>query len=165
MSGPMNEGAYRSVELPPRPGATPSMTRDAVDELEHHIHCQCSCSLDVYTCRTTDFTCPVSPAMHQDVVRLVANGYSGNEIITAFRSAYGDRVLMVPAKEGFNWAGYVMPFVAIAAACIVVGVLIRRWSERSAAVAAGARASGIAPAHATADELAQIDAAVRDERI
>ena len=31
------------------------------DELEHQIHCQCGCNLDVYTCRTTDFSCEVSP--------------------------------------------------------------------------------------------------------
>jgi len=162
MSGPMNEGAYRSVELPPRSGAVPSMTRDAADELEHHIHCQCGCTLDVYTCRTTDFTCPVSPAMHQDVVRLVDNGYSGGEIVAAFRASYGDRVLMAPAKEGFNWAGYVTPFVAIAAACVVVGVLIRRWSARSAL--ASAAAPTITASQGTADELARIDAAIRDER-
>ena len=48
------------------------------------IHCQCGCTLDVYTCRTTDFSCQVSPAMHRDVMALVEGGYGAQEIIDAF---------------------------------------------------------------------------------
>src|SRR4051794_6291308 len=60
----MNQGAARTVTRPPKPGARPSMNADERDALEHQIRCQCGCTLDVYTCRTTDFSCQVSPAMH-----------------------------------------------------------------------------------------------------
>ena len=128
----MNDNAYRSVVRPPKPGAGPSMSAAARDELEHHLHCQCGCTLDVYTCRTTDFTCPISPAMHQDVMHLVEGGYTGTEILGAFRAAYGERVLMAPVREGFNWAAYITPFVAIGTGAAVVTLLTQRWRQATA---------------------------------
>ncbi len=170
MSGPMSESAYRPVQRPAKPGAQASMTAADRDALEHQIHCQCGCTLDVYTCRTTDFTCPVSPAMHADVMQLVAGGYTGPEIIAAFRAAYGERVLMAPTREGFNWAAYVTPFVALGAGAGLVAVLIQRW-KRAADLAAQPIASATAGGHAahahvdaTPEELARLDAAVRDDR-
>ena len=38
--------------------------------IEEKLRCTCGCNLSVYTCRTTDFTCDTSPAMHQQVVQL-----------------------------------------------------------------------------------------------
>lgn len=159
----MNQLASRPVRLPPKPGARPSMTAAQRDELEHHIKCQCGCTLDVYTCRTTDFSCQVSPAMHRDVMALVAGGYSAPEIIKAFTDVYGEQVLMQPTKEGFNLVGYVAPFVALGGGAAVVFALIRRWGSRAAPAAA--RPLGTAPGvDASADELARLDAAVRDDR-
>src|SRR2546426_1069442 len=34
----------------------------AIQAIEKRLHCTCGCGLDVYTCRTTDFTCTPSPA-------------------------------------------------------------------------------------------------------
>ena len=157
---PMNDGAYRSVRLPPKAGASPSMSADERDALEHQIRCQCGCVLDVYTCRTTDFSCALSPAMHRDVMALVEGGHSADEIIAAFRGAYGERVLMAPVKEGFNWAGYVTPFAAIGAGGAVVAALIRKWGRTAAERAAPAAVRPL-QVEASADELARIEAAVR----
>ncbi len=164
MSGPMNESAYRPVVLPPKPGAKPSMSDGQRDALEHQLHCQCGCTLDVFTCRTTDFTCPVSPPMHHDIVNLVLGGYTAAEILDAFRKTYGERVLMSPVREGFNWAGYVAPFVALGGATVAVAALIRRWRGVTAGVTGDAAASlpADAPA-ATPDEMARLDAAIRDD--
>jgi cytochrome c-type biogenesis protein CcmH len=164
MSGPMSESAYRPVVLPPKPGAKPSMSDGQRDALEHQLHCQCGCTLDVFTCRTTDFTCPVSPPMHSDIVNLVLGGYTAAEILGAFRKTYGERVLMSPVREGFNWAGYVAPFVALGGATIAVAALIRRWRDIPAGTA-GSPAPSLstdAPA-ATPDEMARLEAAIRDD--
>jgi cytochrome c-type biogenesis protein CcmH len=165
MSGPMNDAAYHPVVRPPKSGAGPSMSAAARDELEHHLHCQCGCTLDVYTCRTTDFTCPISPAMHQDVMHLVEGGYTRPEIIGAFRATYGERVLMAPVREGFNWAGYITPFVAIGGGAAVVTVLAQRWRQATAQrsndkPAAPAPMPGVA---ATPEEMARLEAAIRDD--
>ncbi|HVX40407.1 MAG TPA: cytochrome c-type biogenesis protein CcmH [Gemmatimonadaceae bacterium] len=157
----MNQMAAKSVTLPPKPGAAPSMTADERDALEHKIRCQCGCTLDVYTCRTTDFSCQVSPAMHRDVMALVEGGHSAQEIIDAFVGAYGERALMAPTKSGFNLVAWFTPGIALVLGGIGVAFLLRRWRERPAP-AATAPSVGM-PTDATADELAQLEAAVRGE--
>lgn len=131
-SGPMQQDAYQPVKLAAKPNAAPSMSVAQRDDLEHQIKCQCGCPLDVYTCRTTDFSCSVSPQMHSDVMSLVSGGYGSTEILRAFQDVYGERVLMSPVKAGFNWLGYLTPSVAIAAGAIVLYTLIRRWGARGA---------------------------------
>ena len=129
------------------------------DDLEHHIHCQCGCNLDVYTCRTTDFACSVSPAMHSDVMGLVAGGHSAQEILDAFTSVYGEKVLMAPVRSGFNLLGYTVPFLALGTGAVVVAALMRRW-KRTAVVAP----APTPPIHATEGELAALDAALKQDR-
>jgi cytochrome c-type biogenesis protein CcmH len=155
----MDQSAARSVRKPPKPGASPSMTPAQRDDLEHRIRCQCGCTLDVFTCRTTDFSCQVSPAMHRDIMSLVEGGYDANEILAAFVDVYGDQALMAPPREGFNIVGYVLPGIAIAIGAVVLVVVMRRW-KREAAVATAGPAQDIG---ATPEELRKLDAAIRDD--
>jgi cytochrome c-type biogenesis protein CcmH len=159
-NAPMEQSAYRPVNLAAKPGARPSMTDLERDDLEHHIKCQCGCVLDIFTCRTTDFSCGVSPAMHGDVVKLVANGYNATEILGAFQGVYGERVLMAPLKQGFNWLGYIMPFAALITAGVVVAGLIRKWGARAAEQP---RVATVAPIDATQEEMDALKAAMRDD--
>ena len=158
-NGPMADAneVYRPVTLPAKPNATASMTDAQRDELEHQIHCQCGCNLDVYTCRTTDFACSVSPAMHADVMGLVSGGYSAQEILGAFKAVYGEKVLMAPGKSGFNLVGYSMPFVALGTGAVIVAALLKRWKSRAPASVMAASH----PVDATESELAALDAVVR----
>jgi cytochrome c-type biogenesis protein CcmH/NrfF len=97
--------------------------------------------------------------MHGDVMALVSGGYGAREILAAFQSVYGERVLMSPVKSGFNWVGYTLPSLAIAAGALFLASLIRRW--RSAApVTLDAPAQVIV---ASEEELKRISAAVRNE--
>ena len=158
-SGPMEQDAYRPVKLAAKPGAVASMTDTQRDDLEHGIKCQCGCPLDIYTCRTTDFSCSVSPQMHADVMSLVDGGYAATEILAAFQKVYGERVLMSPVKSGFNWLGYVTPSIALGAGAIVVFMLIRRWGERASQRPVAAPIA----TDATTAELEAIDAALKDD--
>jgi cytochrome c-type biogenesis protein CcmH len=160
-NGPMADAndVYRPVVLTAKSGAGPSMTDAQRDDLEHQIHCQCGCNLDIYTCRTTDFACSVSPAMHSDVMGLVAGGYGPQEILAAFRKVYGEKVLMAPVKSGFNLVGYTMPFVALGAGAVVVGALLKRWKSRTPPIALASRT----PVDATEGELAALDAAIKTD--
>jgi cytochrome c-type biogenesis protein CcmH len=155
--GAMDQGAAHSVRRPAKPGAHPSMTDAQRDELEHHIRCQCGCTLDVYTCRTTDFSCEVSPVMHADIKSLVEGGYSAQEILDSFVDTYGERALMAPRAQGFNLLGYVAPFVALGAGAIAVAVVLRGWGKRDHPVVATPVIQG------TPDELARLDAAIRND--
>jgi cytochrome c-type biogenesis protein CcmH len=156
----MDQGAYRPTRRPPKPNAAPSMTVDERDALEHRIHCQCGCTLDVYTCRTTDFSCSISPALHRDVMALVEGGYSGDEIMQAFVGTYGETVRMAPERKGFNLAGYLTPFAALGTGGLVVAFLIRKWG-REKPVPVAVRAAP--PLAASDDEMVRLQAAIRDE--
>ena len=157
----MNQDAAKSARRPPKPGAHASMSNDERDALEHQIRCQCGCTLDVYTCRTTDFSCQVSPAMHRDVMSLVEGGYSAQEILDAFVGTYGERALMSPRREGFNLAGYIVPFAALATGSAAVLVVLRGMRRRSAPVMVSS--AGVTPIArlGTDDELAKLQAAIR----
>jgi cytochrome c-type biogenesis protein CcmH len=167
-SAPMEQDAYRPVLRPAKPGATPQLTDDQRDALEHRIKCQCGCILDVYTCRTTDFTCTVSPAMHRDVLRLIAGGYDAEEILGAFVETYGEVAMTEPKKEGFNWAGYFAPAVAMATGAIVLTMMLRRWAaeSRQGAEARAAAAAGVPGASVTgmsSEDAARLDRALRED--
>jgi cytochrome c-type biogenesis protein CcmH len=158
----MSGSGYRPVTLPLRANAERQLTKEQTEALERQLGCACPCTLDVFTCRTTDFSCGISPQMHRDVLRLVEGGYSGDEIVRAFERVYGEAVLMAPKREGFNLAGYWMPFAALGTGAVVVAALIRRWGRRAAEATAQARAAsaagnGSAPhaVHATPDEMAR----------
>ncbi len=99
----------------------------AIQAVEKQIHCTCGCNLDVYTCRTTDFTCTVSPAMHQRVVALAKQGKTGQQILDQFVRENGVAILMAPPKRGFNWLGYLLPSVLIVATGAVLTIVLRRW--------------------------------------
>lgn len=160
-NGPMAaaQEVYRPVKLPAKSGATPGMTQLERDDLEHRIKCQCGCVLDVFTCRTTDFSCTVSPAMHGDVLALVEGGYDGPEILAAFQSVYGERVLMAPVKSGFNLLGYAMPFIALGTGAVVVVAVLKKLKSRQPTPAVAV----VPELSATREELARLDAAIRKD--
>jgi cytochrome c-type biogenesis protein CcmH len=159
----MDQSASRPVRLPPKPGARAVVSTDERDALEHRIRCQCGCTLDVYTCRTTDFSCQVSPSMHRDVMTLVSGGYNAQEIVDAFVGVYGERVLMAPSATGFNLLGWVAPFAALGGGAVLVAVLLRTW-RRPPGSTASPRVSPTRSSDGTDEELARLEAAVRDDR-
>lgn len=156
----MDQSAAKAVRLPPKPNAKPLLTNAERDELEHHIRCQCGCTLDVFTCRTTDFSCQVSPAMHADILALVQGGYTAQEILDAFVSTYGERALMAPKKSGFNLLAWFTPGVAVLVAGGLIAVWLRRWKNEPPPIVAASATSSI---DATQDELERLDAAVRGD--
>jgi cytochrome c-type biogenesis protein CcmH/NrfF len=132
---------------------------DAIQAIEKRLRCTCGCQLDVYTCRTTDFTCETSPAMHQRVLALEAAGKSGPEIVDAFVQENGVSILMAPPKHGFNLAGYFMPAILILTAAVVLTLVLRRWT-RAAVPATLATAT---PVPASPDELERLRRALRQD--
>ena len=121
---------------------TTAVDNDAgIQAIEKRLRCSCGCGLDIYTCRTTDFTCTYSPALHKDVVRLAGEGKSAQQIIDEFVAQYGEAVLMAPPKHGFNLAGYFVPSVLIVIAGVLLTLTLRRWTRQARAAAPAASAS------------------------
>lgn len=161
----MDQDAAVPVRLAPKPNATPSMTDDQRNDLEHRIHCQCGCTLSVFICRTTDFSCQVSPAMHRDIIQLVHDGYGAQEIIDAFVNVYGERALMSPKTSGFNLLAWLLPGAALVVGGGALALLLKRWGERSRDRAATTKpfVATRGDSDATPDELARLEAAVRGD--
>jgi len=163
----MTADSYKPVVRPAKPNAVKQMDEKQLEAFERNLACPCPCTLDIYTCRTTDFNCGISPAVHGDIQRLVEGGYSGDEIMAAMTQTYGDFILMQPRKQGFNLLAWFAPFAAIALGAVAIGALLRGW-RRNADVAAANRVGEPtaldAALDATPDELARLQAAVREER-
>jgi cytochrome c-type biogenesis protein CcmH len=113
-----------------------------IKEIEGKLKCTCGCNLDIFTCRTTDFTCAYSPQLHQEVVALYQQGNSPEQIIAAFVEKYGEQALMAPPAEGFNLAGYLVPGLAILAAGGALAFVLLRRHRLQAATPAVATAAG-----------------------
>jgi cytochrome c-type biogenesis protein CcmH len=110
-----------------RPRTTARDDAAIVQAIEHKIKCTCGCGLDVFTCRTTDFTCTTSPAMHRAVLARLDSAMTAEQVVSAFEGQYGQSILMQPPRRGFNWAAYVMPFAALVAGLALLSWLMRRW--------------------------------------
>lgn len=161
----MDGDYYKSVRLPPKPNAKPQLDKKEIEAFERSIACPCPCTLDVFTCRTTDFSCGNSPAVHQDVLAMVKGGYNADEIMNAMLGTYGNNILMAPPKKGINLIAWFAPFAALGAGAIVLNAMLRGWRKNSQLAAARGAAAMIKPVDvvATDDEMARLRRALRDD--
>ncbi len=155
---------YNPDVVQQRARSTESDNDEYIQRIEKQLGCTCGCNLDIYTCRTTDFTCATSPRLHREVVALHEAGSSADEILESFMATYGDDILMAPKPEGFNLAGYLVPGILLTLiAGALTWVLVRRQLMLHAAVATDAAASMPGPSiDATPDELERLQQALRD---
>lgn len=126
----------------------------AIQAIEKRLKCTCGCGLDIYTCRTTDFSCPVSPGLHRKVVAMAETGMTGEQIVADFVRENGVQMLMAPPARGFNLAAYFLPGLAILSVGIALVFVIRRWARRVRPAAAGR--GPVRATAATAGELEQL---------
>jgi cytochrome c-type biogenesis protein CcmH len=135
-----------------------------VQAIEQRLACNCGCTLDVFTCRTTDFSCTYSPALHREVLALRDEGKTAQQILDAFVAKYGEKALMAPKPQGvLNLTGYLLPGALIAAAGAGLLLFIGR---RRTAVAAATAAQNSAPPATTGtagpDELERLRSALAE---
>lgn len=135
---------YRPDLVQQRAVATVADNDPVVKELERKLKCTCGCNLDIYVCRTTDFTCQYSPALHKEVVDLRAAGKDPEAVVAAFVAKYGEQILMAPPAEGFNLAGYLVPGAAVLLAGSVIGLVLLRRARDAAPEPRPARPDGLA---------------------
>ncbi len=163
LAGRGDVGTLRDPSAAGRP-RQPTVRGDsdaAIQAIEQRLACSCGCTLDIFTCRTTDFTCTYSPELHREVLALYNEGRSAQEIVDAFVAKYGEKALMAPKPEGFNLAGYLVPGAAIAAAgAALLAILTRR---RMRVAAAGRPVVSPAPEHSgTPEELERLKRALSE---
>ncbi|MGH7515586.1 MAG: cytochrome c-type biogenesis protein CcmH [Gemmatimonadales bacterium] len=131
-----------------------------IQAIETRLACNCGCTLDVFTCRTTDFSCTYSPRLHREVLALRSQGKTAQEVLDAFVAKYGEKALMAPKPNGFNLAGYLVPGVAIASVGAALVMLIGR--RRKVTAAAGGPPPTSAAVEASPDELERLRQALAE---
>jgi cytochrome c-type biogenesis protein CcmH len=168
LAGQGETGALRD----PGSAGRPQERRTARDDdafvkaVEHRLQCTCGCTLDIYTCRTTDFTCTYSPDLHRQVLALKDAGKTADEIVAAFVDRYGEKILMAPKPEGFNLAGYLVPGSLI---LLIGGAMLLVLQRRARLRRASAPVPDAAPAGpagggagASPEELERLQRALRE---
>jgi cytochrome c-type biogenesis protein CcmH len=133
-----------------RAPSDPEENAAEIQAIELRLACNCGCTLDVFTCRTTDFSCTYSPKLHREVLALRNEGMSAQQVIDAFVDKYGEKALMAPKPKGFNLAGYLVPGAVITAAGAALAFVIGR---RRAVAATPAGSGAMAPVDASPEEL------------
>jgi len=128
----------------------------AIQAIEKRLKCSCGCGLDIYTCRTTDFSCTYSPALHKEVLRLAGQGRTDQQIIDEFVAQYGEAVLMSPPRRGFNLAGYFVPSLAIVVAAVFLVRVLRRWTREARVATATVDTPSAPAANASVAELERL---------
>lgn len=129
-----------------------------VQATEKQLKCTCGCNLDIYTCRTTDFTCATSPELHTEIVALFRQGLTPEEVITAFVARHGEAALMAPKPEGFNLAGYLVPGLAVLTAGAALALVLFKRSRLGTPLAA----APVTAAEASAEELERLKRALSE---
>jgi cytochrome c-type biogenesis protein CcmH len=144
----------------PRAPTDPEENEAEIQAIETRLACNCGCTLDVFTCRTTDFSCTYSPRLHREVLALRNQGLTAQQVLDAFVAKYGEKALMAPKPRGFNLAGYLVPGVAIASAGAALVMLIAH--RRKAVAAAGPGPVAPPAADASPEELERLRRALAE---
>lgn len=95
----------------------------------------------------------------RDLIRhLIAQGRTKDQIKQALVGQYGDQVLALPRRDGFNLAVYLVPLAVVAALAAALAVAVPRWRRggRIAAAAAAARPAA-APTPLDAADARRLD--------
>jgi cytochrome c-type biogenesis protein CcmH len=135
-----------------------------IQAIEQRLACNCGCTLDVFTCRTTDFSCTYSPALHREVLALRDQGKTAQQILDAFVAKYGEKALMAPKPRGvLNLTGYLLPGTLVAVAGAGLLLFIGRRKAAVAAATSG-QAQTAAPSNggASQDELERLRRALAE---
>jgi cytochrome c-type biogenesis protein CcmH len=159
LAGRGARGTLRDPSAAGRP-RSPTDARDndaEIQAIERRLACNCGCTLDVFTCRTTDFTCTYSPELHREVLALRDGGKTAQQILDAFVDKYGEKALMAPKPRGLvNLAGYLLPGAAIAVAGAGLLLFISRRKAAVSAVPAAAQPVSDPAARASREELERL---------
>jgi cytochrome c-type biogenesis protein CcmH len=114
----------------PAPAATPA---EQVHAIATGLRCPVCRDLSV-----ADSPAPLARQMRDRIAEGVAAGKSPETIRREFVAAYGESVLLVPARRGAGLVPWVAPPALVLAGGLLAAVLaLRRWRGRAGAATAG----------------------------
>ena len=126
----------------PAPASTPA---ERVHAIATGLRCPVCRDLSV-----ADSPAPLARQMHNQIAEGLAAGKSPEAIRHEFVAAYGESVLLVPARRGVGLVAWVAPALLLAGGMLAAVLAVRRWWARGAAPAAS---TSSAPGTSRADKV------------
>jgi len=118
--------------LPAPPLGAASASEATVHEIGAQLRCVVCQSLSV-----ADSPSETANQMRGIIRERLAAGDSPEQVKAYFVEKYGLWILLAPPRQGFNLLVWVVPFVGLGAGLVLVLLLVRRWSRRSASASPG----------------------------
>ncbi|MBP9143661.1 MAG: cytochrome c-type biogenesis protein CcmH [Thermoanaerobaculia bacterium] len=128
LTPPTTASANEAPAGPPLSGAALDRATEEVASLMRCPVCQGLSVADSPSSSAVD--------LKAEVRRMIALGYSEDQVIAAFERSYGEFIRLEPKAEGFNWMVWVMPIVAFAAGALMIFLRLR--PQRPAPLASAA---------------------------
>src|SRR5215216_871265 len=157
--GGLRHDPASSYRCPPAGAAgAADCTKTSVSDLEDEVMCPvCGTSLGLAR------EAPQARRERAYIVRLVRRCRSKDEIKAALVGEFGDSVLALPSKDGFNLSAYVAPLLAMLLAGAAVVVALTRW-RRAGANASARRAARGSPGVLDPTDVMRLDEELRREQ-
>ncbi len=94
-----------------------------VADVSKELMCQCpECTMVLETC-----DCGFADGMRLLIGEMIDEGKTKQQIVDYFVAQYGEKVLAVPTKKGFNMIVWVLPFGALVFGGGAIYVVLRAW--------------------------------------
>jgi cytochrome c-type biogenesis protein CcmH/NrfF len=134
------------------PAAGAATPRTTLNDVEDEVMCPtCGTPLNLAT------DAPLANDERALIRRLIAQGYTKDEIKHRLVQEFGPNVLALPRARGFDLSAYLVPIVLGVAGLLAIAVLALRWRRRRPADAAPVPDLDPADAQRLDSDLARFD--------
>lgn len=97
-----------------------------IGEIKKSLVCLCDCNMTVEACEGS-MACQSAEQLTAEAQQYIDQGMSKEAVLATFIKKYGEHILAVPTKKGFNLTAWILPFAAIIAAGLGITAVLRRW--------------------------------------
>jgi cytochrome c-type biogenesis protein CcmH len=134
------------------PAAGAAAPRTTLNDVEDEVMCPtCGTPLNLAT------DAPLANDERALIRRLIAQGYTKDQIKHRLVQEFGPNVLALPRSSGFDLTAYLVPIVLAVAGLLAIVVLALRWRRRRPAAAAAAPELDPGDSRRLDSELARFD--------
>ncbi len=91
-------------------------------EIEAEFMCDCGCGDMLINC-----TCERSEEMRAIITKMINQGQSKTQIVSAFVAQFGEVILSSPPRKGFNLVAYGVPMAGFFIGSVFAVTMARRW--------------------------------------
>ena len=124
----MRQAALLLLLVASAAGAAPSsrVNEETVREIASQLRCVVCQNLSI-----ADSPSEMANQMRGIIRERLAAGENPEQVVAYFVDKYGEWILLLTRREGFNLLVWTLPFAGIAVGLLAVAILIVRWSRRA----------------------------------